>query len=949
MEPPRRLVITNLQALRAFAAAGVVFYHTAFVIPGAIHTDFSGVMIFFVISGFIMTYITRSNAEGFLTNRLIRIVPLYWIATVFVFAYGGLGFENPTYTFPLWGHMLAASPVWLANWFSNQASALCTGEAAARLFTSMLFIPTVAQPRLGVGWTLNIEVFFYVVFWLSLKVSRRYAPAIACATLIAFKVTPLRDLGPLGALYAHPYTTGFIFGVGVYYAWMLFESWKMRVHRFIVYAAVAVSWVIFFIYSFTGSPHLPFSHADLILPAAIVFGGLALHSIGVRITSSWLLLLGEASYALYLFHINVLETMHSASADFPCLDARHSAFAVVLAVLVSCLLAVGIHVAIERPLLRTLRRRVMALPPTASPSVRALEASTHGDAGEAVSAPPAGRFHRWPSLLHSHWPTLLIFVVMLPSLWWISSDRHVWPWDQAWYGEVSVDLWYKFSRHLSQWGPALLAAFGSKSPGIAWLGQCFVPFGRAFGSIETGLLCSIVAAQIGSIALFYGIAKEFAPERRVVAAVGILLFAGAPLFVAMSHQYFAEPLQLFGVTYFYFLAATGHKLPRLTLLGHLLLATSIALLAKMTSPIYCGLPGVIAAYALFQKRPPKSEPSAKTAWREWAWLLAGVILCAACAAWYVKNLPALRAALQQQTSLEFTANYGRPGTFFEKVSYWLTAMQASFQLRWVIVGQLLLVGAGAALARIESGRTPRETGPWRFHLLALSSVIHILGVLALCSTNYNEENRYMLPLLPAIATVNIWLVCRVREPWLLAGIILLLCFQWVAVCSQALGWGDLDRRSCSYWLIPFDSSRRSAKELTRIVRQTSTADTHLRYNIVGVELPWLNANSLAFFAAKQQLKTRSRCFYTSLGYGAKDLDLAWKRMNDMNAQYFISLEEAAQPANPNFVNLVSSAALQRIRVDPDFVAEPYESKLGVVIFRKNPGNARTPAPVPPGQ
>ena len=39
-----------------------------------------GVDIFFVISGFIITYASSRSAEQFFTRRLIRIVPFYWAA-----------------------------------------------------------------------------------------------------------------------------------------------------------------------------------------------------------------------------------------------------------------------------------------------------------------------------------------------------------------------------------------------------------------------------------------------------------------------------------------------------------------------------------------------------------------------------------------------------------------------------------------------------------------------------------------------------------------------------------------------------------------------------------------------------------------------------------------------------------------------------------------------------
>jgi hypothetical protein len=551
------------------------------------------------------------------------------------------------------------------------------------------------------------------------------------------------------------------------------------------------------------------------------------------------------------------------------------------------------------------------------------------------------------NLLCRNWAAFAIFLLMLPSFYWICSDHHVWPWDPAWYGETSVDLWIKLTTRLSKWAPAMLTAFGSKSPGIAWFGQFFVPFGRALGSTEAGLLYSIIAAQLGSLALFYKTAKELAPGRPMAAAAGILLFAGAPLFVAMSHQYFPEPLQTFGITYFYFLAAAGHRMRRVTLLGNLLLATAIALLAKMTSPIYCALPALIAAYSLFQRRDGKEQASSKEGRYGWLLVLAGAVLCVACAAWYLRNLPALRETLKLQTSLEFTADYGRPGTFFEKFSYWIHALQWSFQLPWVIGGQLVLIATGVGIAKLRGFRPvnkPREDGEWRLNLLATFSAIHILTVLSLCSLNYNEENRYLLPLLPAVATINLWAICKIRQPWILAGVIVLLVAQWIAVCSQALGWAHLDQRTCSYWVIPFDGNRIPGKEIAEVVRKTTNPNWKSRFNIVGVELPSLNATTLSFFAAKGQLKGGKRCYYSSLGYKENDMESAWTRLHDPKFHYFISLDETAQPAHPDFLNGLSIPILRRIRHDSAFIEVPFSSKLGVVIFRRRDEETKGQSP-----
>jgi len=566
---------------------------------------------------------------------------------------------------------------------------------------------------------------------------------------------------------------------------------------------------------------------------------------------------------------------------------------------------------------------------------------------------PETESSRLQRLAQQSWAGILILIVMLPSLYWISNDHHVWAWDQSWYGEVSVDLWFRLTHahRFSKWASAMVTAFGTKSPGIAWFGQFFVPFGTIIGSTETGLLSSVIAAQIGSIALFYQTAKELAPGRRLIAAAGILIFAGAPLFLAMSHQYVAEPLQLLGVTYFYFLAATGHRMARVTLLGNLLFAMAIALLAKMTSPIYCFLPGLIATYAIFKKR-DAAATSSRVSWWPWFCLIVGLVSCGWCAAWYIHNLPALRETLRLQTSLDFTINYGKAGTFFEKLGYWFRALQANSQLPWVIGGQIILVGVGVGLAKFSGdgvARSPRDEGRQRFNLLAIFSVIHILTVLCICSSNYNEEHRYLLPLLPAVGTVNLWLICKIRQPWLVAAVVLLLSAQWAGVCMRAFGIGHLDDRTCAYWIIPMDPDREKAGEIARVVHDTADPVGTSRINMCGIELPWINDNNLSFFAAKEQLKTGRRCYYTSLGYGAKDVEPAWKRMMELKSEYFISLEEAAQPPEPNFLNEISIPILRRIRDDPDFVQQPFSSKLGIVIFHKKMENSGAEKPGSPAQ
>jgi exopolysaccharide production protein ExoZ len=84
----------GVQALRGLAACMVVVYHSTQLwsehvgAGGTWFNGLSGVDIFFVISGFVMTVSTRGKkghgphaARDFMERRLVRLVPMYWLIT----------------------------------------------------------------------------------------------------------------------------------------------------------------------------------------------------------------------------------------------------------------------------------------------------------------------------------------------------------------------------------------------------------------------------------------------------------------------------------------------------------------------------------------------------------------------------------------------------------------------------------------------------------------------------------------------------------------------------------------------------------------------------------------------------------------------------------------------------------------------------------------------------
>lgn len=142
----------TIQYLRGFAAMLVLASHALLyplVEENLLYSRLGwlGVILFFVISGFIMVAVTgegRFSAPAFLRRRFIRIVPMYWGAT-----------------------LLAAALALLAPQVFK-TTVYDTGQ----LLLSLLFVPFYnpvshgIHPLYKLGWTLNYEVFFYVCFAL---------------------------------------------------------------------------------------------------------------------------------------------------------------------------------------------------------------------------------------------------------------------------------------------------------------------------------------------------------------------------------------------------------------------------------------------------------------------------------------------------------------------------------------------------------------------------------------------------------------------------------------------------------------------------------------------------------------------------------------------------------------------------------------------------------------
>lgn len=293
--------IPSLQALRAFAALAVVAHHAMRAVtinadPGLalpdpllltshamIEIGAVGVDLFFILSGFLMVYISTPYVEGrrsignFVLQRAIRIWPMYILATGL---YLGLSIALRL----------------------SQGRELPFDASPLRLL-SFVFVPSFnaagdLQPVLGVGWTLNYEVFFYLVFALALALARKALVAAISAILIGLFLvgTALPEGSVPHAFLGNPILFEFLFGAIIA---RLFMSGRLAM----VPPAAALLGGLVLLAAFAWLPNEGYLRVLYRgLPSLLIFIGVL--NIDTRITwPKWWIHVGDGSYSVYLFHL----------------------------------------------------------------------------------------------------------------------------------------------------------------------------------------------------------------------------------------------------------------------------------------------------------------------------------------------------------------------------------------------------------------------------------------------------------------------------------------------------------------------------------------------------------------------------------------------------------------------------------------------------------------------
>jgi exopolysaccharide production protein ExoZ len=307
----------SIHYLRGIAAVIVVIFHICATFPSLdpnlAYTFWlqSGVDIFFIISGFVMIMSTRNGiieTRNFIFDRAVRIIPIYWIITLFA--------------------AFSVSKIHMDM-----------------LVPSMLFMP-VHDPKTGAlisaiippAWTLNLEVFFYLIFAVLLNLS--YQKKLICflAIFVMLMAANIALPSPALGFYANPIIIEFWLGM-LLARYHHFGRWWMLPIGIALLSAQP---------SALSSIMPPFTAGAFLVVAGMVSMEKWMKEYrGLRA-------IGDASYVLYLVHMMMIIVAYAIFGGL--LNAAPALF-FLSALALSVVTALLVHRFIEQPLISSIKRR----------------------------------------------------------------------------------------------------------------------------------------------------------------------------------------------------------------------------------------------------------------------------------------------------------------------------------------------------------------------------------------------------------------------------------------------------------------------------------------------------------------------------------------------------------------------------------------------------------------
>ena len=356
-----------LTSLRFFAAMHVVFFHfqamKIMTRPGWFHDvasiGYVGVSFFFVLSGFILvyTYAGRSTtAVDFWRARFARVYPAYLFSLLL--------------TAPFFLAVIFLNlPVPFLEWAKHHVKL----SALLEITLLQAWVPPAALVWNAVAWSLSVEAFFYLVFPFLLKAYAKLSrPQLAVAGVAAWLATMAMTSAyvlrrPDGLAYVDSDTLQSFwlnvikfnplarlpeFLVGMACGFLFLRSKPSPKLAFPLVLAGLVGFGAVAHYSAI-IPY-PILHTSLLVPvfAFIVFGFVLQPKWAFFLNWRPMILLGDASYSLYLLHSTVVGMFFFGRDG----TLHHdSPLGILGAILIALTLSLLVYLLIEQPARRWLR------------------------------------------------------------------------------------------------------------------------------------------------------------------------------------------------------------------------------------------------------------------------------------------------------------------------------------------------------------------------------------------------------------------------------------------------------------------------------------------------------------------------------------------------------------------------------------------------------------------
>ena len=331
--------VPAIDGLRALAILSVVIYH---YFPEVMPGGFTGVDIFFVISGYLITKHINDNAEkdwryllSFYSKRIRRILPALILVLLATLMLG-----------------------WLFLFFDEYAA------LGRQTFYSAIFIPNIAllkesgyfdidainKPLLNL-WSLGIEEQFYIfwpiIFLASKKLKLNSKIFIILLVIASFSYSnfiqntspPTAFYSPISRAWELLIGCGLAVGIGAKKSWMPASG----ISYYLPIGIIALVYSFLFVVQNDKYPGI-YSLIPTLGSALIILAILSNTKKSSILTNNWLVYVGLISYPLYLWHWPILSIYKIYNGGMPTLMTK------IILIIVSFLMAIFTRSCIEKNL-----------------------------------------------------------------------------------------------------------------------------------------------------------------------------------------------------------------------------------------------------------------------------------------------------------------------------------------------------------------------------------------------------------------------------------------------------------------------------------------------------------------------------------------------------------------------------------------------------------------------